>query len=154
MFWLQRKKETTAKNRHCKEMFWKDVARKTVFSQLQLAVFEAGLAQQRHIQNFTCRNWRKSRTKVSFAKLTCSNWQILKEVSQESLVSISLQLDHRDKNAPHQRPEPCQPIVAQIPAFSYYLMPNSISFSIAYSYYLILITSVFTIKVVLLSPCV
>ena len=43
---------------------------------------------------------------------------------------------------------------AQIPVLSCYLIPNSISFSITYSYYLIPITCVFAVKVGLLSPCV
>ena len=153
----------------CKEQFWKEVWRsstKASFSHLQLADFEGSLARKLPLHNFNLQILKETRTKASFSHLRLAdfegraresfplhnfNLQVLKRKSRTQARSGG-------QNAPHHRPEPCQPIVAQIPVFSYYLIPNSISFSITYSttysYYLIPIICVFAVKVGLLSPCV
>ena len=139
---------------------------KASFSHLQLADFEGSLARKLPLHNFNLQILKETRTKASFSHLQLAdfegraresfplhnfNLQVLKRKSRTQARSGG-------QNAPHHRPEPCQPIVAQIPVFSYYLIPNSISFSITYSttysYYLIPITCVFAVKVGLLSPCV
>ena len=115
---------------------FKEVRTKASFSHLQLADFE------------------EARTKASFAifaqlQLAGFEGSLARKLRFHQLAARS-----RGKNAPHHRPEPCQPIVAQIPVFSYDLIPNSISFSMTYSYYLIPITCVLTVKVGLLRSCV
>ena len=134
IFNLQILKEVSHESFHCTTStcrFWRKLALKASFSHLQLADFEGRARESFPLHNF--------------------NLQVLKRKSRTQARSGG-------QNAPHHRPEPCQPIVAQIPVFSYYLIPNSFSFSIAYSttysYYLIPITCVFAVKVGLLSPCV
>ena len=132
----------------------KETRTKASFSHLQLADFEGRVARESFpLHNFNLqvlkrksrRFWRTRARKLS-AQLQLAGFQ------------SRTQARSGGQNAPHHRPEPCQPIVAQIPVFSYYLIPNSISFSITYSttysYYLIPITCVFAVKVGLLSPCV
>ena len=159
----------TAKNRPLQRAVLEgSLARKLrfhMFSHLQLADFEGSLARKLPLHNFNLQILKETRTKASFSHLQLAdfegraresfplhnfNLQVLKRKSRTQARSGG-------QNAPHHRPEPCQPIVAQIPVFSYYLIPNSISFSITYitySYYLIPITCVFAVKVGLLSPCV
>ena len=149
----------------CKEQFWKEVwslPRKLRFHIFNLQILKEVSHESFHCTTSTCRFWSKLARKLRFHIFDS---QILKDGARESfpLHNFNLQVLKRKsrtqarsggQNAPHHRPEPCQPIVAQIPVFSYDLIPNSISFSITYSYYLIPITCVFAIKVGLLSPCV
>ena len=137
--------------------FWRKSRTKASMAQLQLANFEGNSHECFVFTSSTRRFWRTRARKLSFAQLQLAGFE--KEVSHENFVFISLQQARSGgQNVPHHRPEPCQPIVAQIPVFSYYLIPNSISFSITYSttysYCLIPITCVFAVKVGLLSPCV
>ena len=154
----------TAKNRPLQRAVLEgSLARKLRFSFSHLlADFEGSLARKLPLHNFNLQILKETRTKASFSHLQLAdfegraresfplhnfNLQVLKRKSRTQARSGG-------QNAPHHRPEPCQPIVAQILVFSYYLIPNSISFSITYSYYLIPITCVFAVKVGLLSPCV
>ena len=115
-------------------------------------------ARKLPFHTFNLQIFQEARTKASFAifaqlQLADFEGSLARKFRLHQLAARS-----RGKNAPHHRPEPCQPIVAQIPVFSYDLIPNSISlsmtYSITYSYYLIPITCVFTVKVGLLRPCV
>ena len=128
--------------------FWRKSRTKASIAQLQLADFEGNSHESFVFTSSTRRFWRRARESFPLHNF---NLQVLKRKSRTQARSGG-------QNAPHHRPEPCQPIVAQIPVFSYYLIPNSFSFSIAYSttysYYLIPITCVFAVKVGLLSPCV
>ena len=162
----------------CKEQFWKEVwslPRKLRFHIFNLQILKEVSHESFHCTTSTCRFWRKLARKLRFhifdsqilkdarAKAflcttsTCRFWKGSFPSHELQLRSLA-QARSGGQNAPHHRPEPCQPIVAQIPVFSYYLIPNSISFSITYSttysYYLIPITCVFAVKVGLLSPCV
>ena len=152
----------------CKEQFWKEVLHESFVFRFHifLQILKEVSHESFHCTTSTCRFWRKLALKASFSHLQLAdfegraresfplhnfNLQVLKRKSRTQARSGG-------QNAPHHRPEPCQPIVAQIPVFSYYLIPNSFSFSIAYSttysYYQIPITCVFAVKVGLLSPCV
>ena len=165
--WLQENndcnKAMTAKNRPLQRAVlevW-SLPRKLRFHIFNLQILKEVSHESFHCTTSTCR-FKETRTKASFSHLQLAdfegraresfplhnfNLQVLKRKSRTQARSGG-------QNAPHQSPEPCQPIVAQILVFSYYLIPNSISFSITYSYYLIPITCVFAVKVGLLSPCV
>ena len=160
----------------CKEQFWKEVLHEsfvfTCFHIFNLQILKEVSHESFHGTTSTCKFWRKLARMLRFHIF---NSQILKDARAKAFLCTTSacrfwkgslarrlrfhQLAARSggQNAPHHRPEPCQPIVAQIPVFSYYLIPNSISFSITYitySYYLIPITCVFAVKAGLLSPCV
>ena len=159
----------------CKEQFWKEVLHESfVFTcfHIFLQILKEVSHESFHCTTSTCKFWRKLARMLRFHIF---NSQILKDARAKAFLCTTStcrfwkgslarklrfhQLAARSwgKNVPHHRPEPYQPIVAQIPVFSYYLIPNSISFSITYitySYYLIPITCVFAVKVGLLSPCV
>ena len=170
--WLQENndcnKAMTAKNRPLQRAVlevW-SLPRKLRFHIFNLQILKEVSHESFHCTTSTCRFWRKSRTKASIAQLQLAdfegraresfplhnfNLQVLKRKSRTQARSGG-------QNAPHHRPEPCQPIVAQIPVF---ILPNSklyflfcYLYYITYSYCLIPITYVFAVKVGLLSPCV
>ena len=179
--WLQENndcnKAMTAKNRPLQRAVLEgSLARKLrfhMFSHLQLADFEGSLHESFHCTTSTCRCWRNLARKLRFhifnspilkkarAKAflcttsTCRFWKgsLARKLRFHQLAARSW-----GKHVPHHRLEPCQPIVAQILVFWYYLIPNSISFSMTYSmtysYYLIPITCVFGVNLGLLGPCV
>ena len=73
--WLQR--TVTAK-----KCFWRKSRTKAVFSQLNLAVFEASLARQRHIQNFKLQELTEVSHESFFCKMsTCRFWRSRKKAS-------------------------------------------------------------------------
>ena len=119
----------TAKNRPLQRAVLEgSLARKLrfhMFSHLQLADFEGSLARKLPLHNFNLQILKETRTKASFSHLQLAdfegraresfplhnfNLQVLKRKSRTQARSGG-------QNAPHHRPEPCQPIVAQIPVF-------------------------------------
>ena len=157
----------------CKEQFWEEVLHEsfvfTCFHIFNLQILKEVSHESFHGTTLTCKFWRKLARMLRFhifdsqilkgalAKAflcTTSTGKFWKGSLARKLRFHQLAARSGGQNVPHHRPEPCQPIVAQIPVFSYYLIPNSISFSITYSYYLIPITCVFAVKVGPLSPCV
>ena len=135
--------------------FWRKSRTKASIAQLQLADFEGNSHESFVFTSSTRRFWRTRARKLSFAQLQLADFEgnLARKLRFHQLAAWS-----GGQNVPCQRPQPCQPTVAQIPVFSTYQIPNSYSFSIAYSitysYYLIPITCVFAAKVGLLSPCV
>ena len=161
--WLQR----TAS---AKSSFGKKSRTNALFSQLQLAVFDGSLARERHIQNFnlqflteslhegfvcttsTCRFWRKSRTKASFAQRHFAGFEGNPAWKLRFYI-FSWQLDHGEKMWRSTDPSlGTNPYVFILPNSKLYFLP--ITYSITYSHYLIPITSVFTVKGGLLIPYV
>ena len=116
--WLQENndcnKAMTAKNRPLQRAVlevW-SLPRKLRFHIFNLQILKEVSHESFHCTSSTCRFCRKSRTKASFAQLQLAdfegnshesfplhifNLQILKEISHENFVFISLQLDQEDK---------------------------------------------------------